>query len=84
MATAIGPALVFGAINAVLLGRELTEMVALRHRDAAGKAPLPGLPTRTALGAVVVALLLVPLVNLIAPVIGAAMATHLIHRSRVA
>jgi uncharacterized protein involved in cysteine biosynthesis len=84
MATAIGPALVFGAINAVLLGRELTEMVALRHRDAAGKAPLPGLPTRTALGAVVVALLLVPLVNLIAPVIGAAMATHLVHRSRVA
>ena len=42
MATAIGPAILFAAVNAVLLGRELTEMVALRHRDATGNAPLPG------------------------------------------
>ena len=82
MATAIGPAILFAAVNAVLLGRELTEMVALRHRDEAGQAPLPGFTTRTALGGVVVALLLVPFVNLLAPVLGAAAATHIVHRGR--
>lgn len=84
IATAIGPALLFAAVNAVLLGRELTEMVALRHRDAAGEAPLPGFATRTLLGAGVVALLLMPLVNLLAPVLGVAAATHLVHRRRAA
>ena len=82
MATAIGPAILFAAVNAILLGRELTEMAALRHRDEAGQAPLPGFATRTALGAIVVALLLVPFVNLLAPVLGAAAATHLVHRRR--
>ena len=82
MATAIGPAMLFAAVNAVLLGRELTEMVALRHRDDAGNTPLPGFATRTALGGVVVALLLVPFVNLLAAVLGAAAATHIVHRGR--
>ena len=84
LVTGVGTVLVFAAVNAVLLGRELTEMVALRHRDDAGNAPLPGFATRTALGAVVVVLLLVPFVNLLAPVLGAAAATHLVHRRRVA
>ena len=84
LGTGVGTVLVFAAVNAVLLGRELTEMVALRHRDDAGNAPLPGFATRTALGAVVVVLLLVPFVNLLAPVLGAAAATHLVHRRRVA
>lgn len=82
MATAIGPAILFATVNAILLGRELTEMVALRHRDEAGDAPLPGFATRTLLGGLVVALLLVPFVNLFAPVLGAAAATHLVHRGR--
>ena len=82
LVTGVGTVLVFAAVNAVLLGRELTEMAALRHRDEAGDAPLPGFATRTALGAVVVALLLVPFVNLLAPVLGAAAATHLVHRRR--
>ena len=84
LVTGVGTVLVFAAVNAVLLGRELTEMVALRHRDYAGQAPLPGFATRTAMGAVVVALLLVPFVNLFAPVLGAAAATHLVHRRRSA
>ena len=84
LATAIGPALLFAAVNAVLLGRELGEMVALRHRDAAGNAPLPGFASRTALGAIVVGLMMVPFVNLLAPVLGAAAATHLVHRGRTA
>ena len=84
LVTGVGTVLVFAAANAVLLGRELTEMAALRHRNDAGNAPLPGFATRTALGAVVVVLLLVPFVNLLAPVLGAAAATHLVHRRRVA
>jgi len=78
--TAVGPAVVFGLVNAVLLGRELSDMVALRH---AGPA-IPGALTRAVLGGVVVVLLTVPLLNLLAPVLGAAMATHLVHRARKA
>ena len=78
--TAIGPAVVFGLVNAVLLGRELSDMVALRHAGLA----LPGALTRAVLGGVVVVLLTVPLINLLAPVLGAAMATHLVHRRRKA
>ncbi len=78
--TAIGPAVVFGLVNAVLLGRELSDMVALRHAGLA----LPGVLSRAVLGGVVVVLLTVPLINLLAPVLGAAMATHLVHRRRKA
>ncbi len=74
--TGIGTVLLFGAVNAVLLGRELTDMVRLRH---AGEPPVGSLG-RFALGAIVVALLSVPFVNFLAPVIGAAAATHLVHR----
>ena len=84
LVTGVGTVLVFAVVNAVLLGRELTEMVALHHRDAAGDAPLPGFATRTLLGAGVLLLLLVPFVNLLAPVLGAAAATHLVHRRRAA
>ena len=76
--TAFGPALVFGLVNAVLLGREFAEMVVVRHEDAA----MPGKLTRAVLGGVVVLLLMVPLLNLLAPVLGAAMATHLVHRGK--
>jgi uncharacterized protein involved in cysteine biosynthesis len=80
--TGIGTALVFLAVNAVLLGRELTEMVWLRHRHEAD-APLPlGRGERFVLGGIVAGLFAVPVANLLAPVIGAAMATHLVHRKR--
>ncbi|QKG70859.1 EI24 domain-containing protein [Erythrobacter mangrovi] len=80
--TGVGTALVFWAANAFLLGRELQDMVWLRHRQGAGEiAPIGG-PTRFALGGIVAALLAVPLVNLLAPIIGAASATHLVHRAK--
>lgn len=82
LATAVGPALLFGAVNAVLLGRELAEMVALRHRGPDGAVPLPAFGTRLGLGGGVVVLMAVPFVNLLAPVLGAAAATHLVHRRR--
>lgn len=78
--TGIGPALVFLAVNAVLLGRELTDMAWLRHcgSDLRGNpvAPLE----RFMLGAVIAGMMLVPLAGFIAPVLGAAAGTHLMLR----
>lgn len=84
LVTGVGTALLLWAANAWLLGRELTEMVSLRHQAASDElAPVGGV-TRFMLGGVVAALLIVPFVNLLAPVLGAAAATHLVHRGRAA
>jgi CysZ protein len=78
--TGIGAPLVFLLVNAVLLGRELQDMVWLRHRPSADSpAPLSGFE-RLGLGGVTAFLLTVPVVNFIAPFLGAACAVHLIHR----
>ncbi|WP_336985312.1 EI24 domain-containing protein [Altererythrobacter aquiaggeris] len=83
LVTGIGAPLLFWAVNAHLLGRELQDMVWLRQPgEADEKPPLTG-PTRFMLGGVVAALLLIPFVNLLAPVLGAASAAHLIHRKRI-
>ncbi len=80
LVTGVGTALLFWLVNGWLLGRELTEMVWLRHRQtAADSIPVSGLQ-RFALGGFVAALMAVPLVNLLVPVLGAAAATHLVHR----
>ena len=84
LVTGVGTALLLWAANAWLLGRELIEMVWLRHRaDRDELAPVSGL-TRFLLGGIIAALLIVPIVNLLAPVLGAAAATHLVHRARAA
>lgn len=80
LVTGIGAALVFFGVNTVLVGRDLQDMVWLRHRrDATDPAPV-GRVERWLLGAAVTALLAVPLLNFLAPLLGAAAATHLIHR----
>lgn len=82
LVTGVGTALLFWAVNAWLLGRELQDMVWLRHRrDVHETAPIGG-TTRFMLGGIVAAMLLIPFLNLFAPVIGAASATHLVHRGR--
>ncbi|MEO1969099.1 MAG: EI24 domain-containing protein [Sphingomonadaceae bacterium] len=82
LVTGIGTALVYGVANTFLLGRELMDMVWVRHRRNEDDAPpIDGL-TRFALGGIVTAMLLVPMVNFLAPVLGAATATHLVHRKR--
>lgn len=82
LVTGIGAAAVFWTVNAYLVGRELHDMVWLRHRaDPAELAPIGGL-TRFLVGGVVVALLAIPFLNLLAPIMGAACATHLVHRAR--
>lgn len=78
--TGIGPAAVFLLVNAWLLGRELQDMVWLRHRRSRDHAaPVSG-AERLVLGGTTAVLLVVPFVNFLAPVLGAASATHLVHR----
>ncbi|THG42068.1 EI24 domain-containing protein [Sphingomonas olei] len=84
MVTGVGTAALFLAVNAWLLGRDLGDMVAVRHLSP---AELPEWRRRTMarrflLGLAVTGLFLVPVLNILAPVLGAAMATHYYHRSR--
>ncbi|MFN3475304.1 MAG: EI24 domain-containing protein [Blastomonas sp.] len=76
--TGVGAPMLFLAVNAVLVGRDLAEMVAARHSLSAAQAQSP--TSRFVLGLIANLLLLVPLVNLFAPIIAAAMATHLFHQ----
>lgn len=77
--TAIGPALVFLLINAVLLGRELTDMAWLRHCEGDENGNPVSRLERMMLGGVIAGLVMVPFANLLAPVIGAAAGAHLLH-----
>ena len=81
LVTGVGTAALFFVVNGWLLGRDLGDMVAMRH------LPPPSMvawrrrtaPQRFLLGLAGTALFLVPLLNILAPVLGAAMATHLFH-----
>ncbi|MBX3566246.1 MAG: EI24 domain-containing protein [Sphingomonas sp.] len=82
--TGVGTAVAFFIVNSWLLGRDLGDMVAARHmkyRD------LPRWRSRTSLrrfilGMFGTGILLIPVVALVGPVLGAAMATHAFHRGR--
>lgn len=82
--TGIGTAALFWAVNGWLLGRELQDMVWLRHRKDTHEIAPMGRSDRFLLGGAVAGLLMVPFVNLLAPVLGAASATHMVHRGRAA
>ena len=77
--TAIGPAVVFWAANAWLLGRELQDIVWLRHRQSPEEPAPLGKAERFTLGGIIAALMAIPFVNFLAPIIGAASAAHLVH-----
>jgi len=78
--TGIGTALLFWAVNAVLLGRELQDMVWLRHQQCNGQVCPIGRGDRFLLGGAIAGLLALPFANFLAPVLGAASAAHLVHR----
>jgi len=80
LVTGIGAPLVFIAVNAVLLGRELQDMVWLRHRASLAEPPPLSTFERLVLGGVTALLFIVPVANFAAPFLGAACAVHLIHR----
>jgi CysZ protein len=80
LVTGMGTPLLFWAINAVLLGRELDDMVWRRHRKTPTTPSVLKRSERLFLGGIVSALFIVPFINFLAPFIGAALATHLHHR----
>ena len=85
LVTGIGVPIAFFAINGLLLGRDLQDMVAARHvvdyRNLAAEWSLPK-AQRFLLGLIAALLLAIPFVNFLAPVLAAAMATHLVHGRR--
>ena len=78
LATGIGAPLLYLAVNAYLLGRDLAELVEGRHPD------LPPFTSgqRWQLGFVSALLFVPPVVNLLAPVWSVAMAAHMFHGRR--
>lgn len=78
--TGIGTALVFFVVNAALLGRELQDMVWLRHRQDKGHQAPVSKAERFMLGGAITALLSIPILNFLGPALGAAGAAHLVHR----
>lgn len=80
--TAIGPFVLFAGINGYLLGREYFEMVASRHISSKDAARLRR-AHRTEiflLGLGVTGLFMIPVINLIAPLVGAGAAVHSFHK----
>lgn len=73
--TGIGTAIAFLLINALLLGRDLEDMLIARH---GAKGAINKLP-RLLLGLLGTAGMLVPFVNLLVPVLATAAAVHLAH-----
>jgi len=84
LVTGIGTFLLFFVVNGWLLGRDLMDMVAARHvpRSAMRGWRATARWPRFVLGLAGTALFVVPIVNLLAPILSAAMATHLFHRRR--
>jgi uncharacterized protein involved in cysteine biosynthesis len=84
LATGVGLPVAFFALNGWLLGRDLGDMVAARHTDRRELAEWRRQSRWTRLGAGLASagLFAIPVVNLIAPVVGAAAMTHLFHQKR--
>jgi CysZ protein len=78
--TGIGAPIIFLGVNALLLGKDLDGMLAFRHRRDGGAL---GKGERLLLGGLATAAMLLPVVNLLIPVIATAAAVHLTHRRDV-
>ncbi|MEI6484938.1 MAG: EI24 domain-containing protein [Sphingomonadales bacterium] len=82
--TAIGPLILFIIANGWAMGREYLEAVAARHLSL-GEArswPRRNRWDSWGIGIFTAALFAVPVLNLVAPIVGAMMATHIFHRER--
>ncbi len=80
--TVLGTPIIFLIINGLLLGKELEEMIALRHQSPidSGNSWSMGKFERFTLGFAMNAAMMIPFVNFFIPVIGVATATHMMHR----
>jgi uncharacterized protein involved in cysteine biosynthesis len=76
LVTGIGTAIAFMLINALLLGKDLEDMLIARH--GASQGSIHKLP-RLLLGFVGTIGMLIPFFNLLAPVLATAMAVHVVH-----
>ncbi len=83
--TVFGTPIIFLAINGLLLGKELEEMIALRHQPhlESGDGWAMGKFERFSLGFVMNVAMMIPFVNFFIPVIGVATATHMMHRPSI-
>jgi len=81
LVTGIGPIVLAVLLNGWLLSRDLSELVLARHRPPAEWRDWMRAKRgeRYQLGLVAALLFVVPVVNLLAPILGAAMATHMFH-----
>jgi uncharacterized protein involved in cysteine biosynthesis len=84
LVTGVGPFVLFVIINGLAFGRDLAELAASRHGDRHSRRAWLKRTRgeQNLMGTMVSVMFLVPLVNLIAPVVGTAMAIHLFHRSK--
>lgn len=81
LVSGVGTVALFFAVNALLLARDLGELIAVRHvpkerwrdwlRSTRGR--------RMQIGLVAAGLFVVPVLNLLAPILSAAMAAHMLH-----
>jgi len=76
LVTGIGTAIAFMLLNALLLGKDLEDMLIARH--GASQGSIHKLP-RLLLGFVGTVGMLIPFLNLLAPVLATAMAVHVVH-----
>jgi uncharacterized protein involved in cysteine biosynthesis len=84
LVTGIGPLILFIIANGWALGREYLEAVAARHVSIGESRAWPGAHKWDSwgIGLFTAALFAVPVLNLVAPMMGAMMATHIFHRER--
>ncbi len=79
LVTGIGTAMAFLGVNALLLGRDLEDMLIARHgRDYAAMGHM----RRTLIGLIGTAAMLVPFINFVVPVVITAMAVHMAHSQK--
>ncbi|WP_164155665.1 EI24 domain-containing protein [Sandarakinorhabdus rubra] len=84
LVTAVGPLVLFIIANGWALGREYLEAVAARHVAIGESRAWPGNHKWDSwgIGVLTAGLFAMPFLNLIAPMMGAMMATHIFHRER--
>ena len=76
LVTGIGTAIAFMLLNALLLGKDLEDMLIARH--GASQGSIQKLP-RLLLGFIGTVGMLIPFLNLLVPVLATAMAVHVVH-----
>lgn len=76
LVTGVGTAIAFMLINALLLGKDLEDMLIARH--GASQGSIQKLP-RLFLGFIGTVGMLIPFFNLLVPVLATAMAVHMVH-----